>query len=368
MTDPAIERVDVTRRVVALPRPWGPTVPTVTVIAVDVIDSDGASGHGFTWTPTIGGPAIEAMIHHDLVPWARGRPALPAIWSAAWEHLHEAGGGGVTTLALAGLDLALWDLAGRRAGLGLDDLLGRRHESQPAYASGVNLHYPHTELMAQAARWQRAGFTAAKIKVGREAIADDVARVTAVREILGPDARIMVDANQRWDIDTATRAAERLAGLGISWLEEPLRSDDTAGYVELRRRTDVPIALGENVHHIHRFRDLIDAGACDVVQPNVVRVGGVTPFLAIVELARDRGTPLGPHLLVDLSARLAATLPETTWVEVVEDSDFGRLGVLARPSGVTIDRGRAFVAPTVGLGVEIDHEHASPRRREGDSP
>jgi L-alanine-DL-glutamate epimerase-like enolase superfamily enzyme/predicted dehydrogenase len=352
-TQSAIATVDVRRRQVPLVRPWGPDVTTVTVIGVDVHDSDGVTGHGFSWTPTIGGAAVEALLVADIGPWAIGRPATPELWDAAWEHLHEAGGGGITTIALAGLDLALWDLRCRREGVGLDELLGRRHESQPAYGSGINRHYPLDELVAQACRWRDAGFTAVKIKVGLPDVDDDVARVRAVRDAIGPDIGLMIDANQRWDLPAATAAVEHLAEFDLAWLEEPLRSDDTAGYVELRRRTSMPIALGENVHHRYRFAELIDGGACDVVQPNVVRVGGITPFLRIAEVARQRGASLAPHLLVDLSARLAVTLPETTWVEDVEDAGFERLGALSTPSGVEIRDGRACVAPVVGIGVEL---------------
>jgi L-alanine-DL-glutamate epimerase-like enolase superfamily enzyme len=353
VNEPAIVAVDVRRRQLPLVRPWGPDVTTITVIAVDVRDSDGVSGHGFSWTPSIGGTAVEALLVADIVPWALGRPARPELWDAAWEHLHEAGGGGITTIALAGLDLALWDLRCRHQGVGLDELLGRHHESQPAYGSGINRHYSLDELVAQACRWRDAGFTTVKVKVGLTDVADDVARVRAVREVIGPGSGLMIDANQRWDLPAATAAVERLAEFDLAWLEEPLRSDDTAGYVELRRRTGVPIALGENVHHRFRFAELIDSEACDVVQPNVVRVGGITPFLRIAELARQRGASLAPHLLVDLSARLAVTLPETTWVEDAEDAGFERLGALRSPSGVEIRNGRAWVAPAVGIGVEL---------------
>ncbi|MDY7100886.1 MAG: mandelate racemase/muconate lactonizing enzyme family protein [Actinomycetota bacterium] len=350
---PTIERVDIERRVVPLTRPWGPTVTELTFVAVDVHDSDGGTGHGFSWTPSIGGSAVTALLRDDLAPWAVGREAEPDLWTDAWEHVHEAGGGGITTIALAGLDLALWDLRCRRHGTGLDDLLGRRHDTQPAYGSGINLHYPLDELVAQVRRWVDAGFDAVKVKVGKPDLGEDVERLAAVRDVLGPDRRLMIDANQRWDLERATIAADELAAFDLAWLEEPLRSDDTAGYVELRRRTDVPIAMGENVHHWYRFRDLLDAGACDIVQPNVVRVGGITPFLRIAELAHRRDVELAPHLLPDLSARLAVTLPGPTWVEEVEDAGFGDLGVLAEPSGVRIEAGRAHVEATVGIGVEL---------------
>lgn len=338
---------------IPLARPWGPDVTEIHVVAVDVRDDSGTVGHGFSWTPSIGARAVHALLDDHLVPAALGREADPAIWPSLWEHVHEAGGGGVTTIALAGLDLALWDLRARRAGVGLPELLGRHHDRQPAYGSGVNLHYPLPELVAQVERWVAAGFTAVKIKVGKPDPAEDVDRLAAVRSVLGPERALMIDANQRWDVDRAAAALEALAPFAPAWIEEPLRADDLAGHRELRRRTDLPIALGENVHTLHRFRDFLDAGVVDVVQPNVVRVGGITPFLAIAELARERGVELAPHLLPELSAQLAFALPERTWVEDVEDAGFGSLGSLLRPCGVVIDNGWASGGPTLGLGLEF---------------
>jgi len=342
-------------RLVRIPlrRPWGRDVRDVQVIVVDVRDSEGAEGHGFTWTPTIGGRAVQALLEDDIAPFAIGREIEPGLWQATWERIHEAGGGGVTTIALAGLDLALWDLAARRAGVGLPELLGRRHARQPAYGSGVNLHYPLDELVAQVRRWVAAGFSAVKVKIGLPDLAEDLDRLAAVRETLGPDRALMVDANQRWDLDRATRAAEALAPFDVSWLEEPLRADDLAGYAELARRTPIRLALGENLHTWHRFRDALDAGAAAVVQPNVVRVGGVTPFLRIAELARERGVELAPHLLPELSAQLAFCLPEPTWVEDVEDAGFAELGALAEPSGVRIADGWASGGPSRGIGLRF---------------
>jgi L-alanine-DL-glutamate epimerase-like enolase superfamily enzyme len=267
--------------------------------------------------------------------------------------VHEAGGGGVTTIALAGIDLALWDLQLREAGQSLADSLGRRHESLPTYGSGVNLHYSLDELVAQAARWRDAGQSGVKIKVGKEDLAEDIDRVAAVRETIGPTIRLMIDANQRWNGDRAASAVSALSRFGLEWIEEPLRSDDTRGYRRLREEIDVPIALGENVHTIHRFRDLIDAGVVDIVQPNIIRVGGITPFLAIAELVHESGLQLAPHLLPELSAQLAFTLPEACWVEDVEDAAFDSLGALAEPCGVTIAGGRAEGGHVPGIGIRF---------------
>lgn len=354
MTETAsIERVDTRLLRLPLTRPWGVDVTEVSVVVVTVHASDGAVGHGFSWTPSIGSTAVRALIDDDLAPYLHGRPAMPSVWDDTWAYLHEAGGGGVTTIALAGIDLALWDLRARRAGVSMTEMLGRRHERLPAYGSGVNLHYSIDELIAQVQRWVDAGYPAVKIKVGKADVAEDLNRVTAVREILGPDRALFIDANQRWNIDQASRAIPALAEHDIGWVEEPLRADDLAAYTELCKRIDVPIALGENLHTVHRFRDFLDAGAVAVVQPNIVRVGGITPFLRIAELVRERGVQLAPHLLPELSAQLAFALPETCWVEDVEDAGFADLDALVEPTGLKISGGWATGGPSSGLGIRF---------------
>ncbi|MWB99381.1 mandelate racemase/muconate lactonizing enzyme family protein [Agromyces seonyuensis] len=343
---------------VPLTRPWGEDVRDLGVIAVTVRDADGALGHGFSWTPTIGAEAVQALLDHDIRDFALGRPAdAEPLWDDVWLRLHEAGGGGITTIATAGLDLALWDLAARRAGQPIADLLGRRRFETEAYGSGVNLHYSLEELVAQTERWVAAGFGAVKVKVGSPDLARDAERLAAVRSILGPDRRLMIDANQRWDVPTAIRALDALAAFDLAWIEEPLRADDLPGHVALRAALSsgprVPIALGENLHTAYRFREFLDAGVVDVIQPNAVRVGGITPFRRIAALAAERRVQVAPHLLTELSGRLAMTLPQECLVEVVEDASFGELGALAAPAPVEVVGHRLRDTATIGLGLRF---------------
>jgi L-alanine-DL-glutamate epimerase-like enolase superfamily enzyme len=348
----AIAAVHTRRLRMPLLRPWGRDVRENHLIVTELSTEDGEVGLGFSWTPTVGAGAVRALLDEDLIPRALGMPAdAEAVWDELWVAVHEAGGGGVTTIALAGVDLALWDLAARRAGRSLADLLGVQRDSVPVYGSGINLHYPLEELVAQTERFEAAGHFAVKMKVGRPDLAEDIERVRAVRDVLGPDRPLMIDANQRWDVDTALRAIDALAPFGLEWLEEPLRADDLTGYRVLSARTDVPIALGENVHTVHRFRDFLEAGAVQVAQPNVVRVGGITPFRRIVALAESYGVRVAPHLLPELSGQLALTMPGSPWVELVEDASFAVLGVLEEPAPVTIDSGVLRQTGALGLGL-----------------
>jgi L-alanine-DL-glutamate epimerase-like enolase superfamily enzyme len=227
-----------------------------------------------------------------------------------------------------------------------------------AYGSGVNLHYPIEELVAQVQRWVAAGFDAVKIKVGKPDVREDADRLAAVREVLGAGRALMIDANQRWDLDRAVSAMEVLAAFDPAWIEEPLRADDLTGHAELARRIETPIAVGENLHTAYRFAEFLRAGAAHIVQPNIVRVGGITPFLRIAQTALDHGATLHPHLLPELSGQLALTLSVAEeagdpMAEDVEDAGFGALGALAEHSPIAVADGILTETPHVGLGIRF---------------
>ena len=194
----------------AMPRPWGPAVRYQYLIATTVQSSDGGTGQGFSWAVQAGAQAIRAMVDADCGPVAEGGPVAPAAaWDRLWRHLREAGGG-ITTLAMAAVDIGLWDLQARAAGLSLTGLLGRQREAVPVYASGVNRHLSLDELKEQVSRWVAAGHTRFKIKVGLPSLEEDLRRVAEVRQIIGPARLLMVDANQLWDLPAARRPGPRL--------------------------------------------------------------------------------------------------------------------------------------------------------------
>lgn len=293
------------------------------------------------------------MLDHDIARWVQGRPADPtALWQPLWEWLHEAGGGGVTTIAMAGLDTALWDLSARRAGLSLPAHLGARRDSVPAYGSGINLYDDLDVLLAQARRWVDDGFEAVKIKVGSPDLDRDLSRVAAVREVIG-STRLMIDANQRWDLDTATTALARLEAFDPVWIEEPLRADDLQGYVALSERTGIPIACGENLYTRHRFAEFARSGAVAFLQPNIIRIGGITPLAGVVDACDAHGVEVALHLLPELSGQLALTLPAETAAEIIDGARLDDLDILAAPSPVEIAGGRLRALPHDGIGIHF---------------
>jgi L-alanine-DL-glutamate epimerase-like enolase superfamily enzyme len=348
------ERIEsVTSRLFRLPmsRPWGHDVTCQYLIVTSLSTSSGATGTGFSWAVQAGAQAIRAMIDADCTPAVIGQPAVPeAVWDHLWWRLRESGGG-ITTLAMAGIDIALWDLRGQAAGLGLPDLLGRQRDQVPAYASGVNRHLTLDELTERTAQQVAAGHTRFKLKVGLPDFQDDFKRVAAVRQVIGPERLLMVDANQLWDLPAARRAAAALAQFDIYWLEEPLPAEDFRGYADLRQSISIPLAAGESLYTEAQFRELLLARAIDFVQPNVCRVGGITPFLRIARLARQFSIPVMPHLLPDISGQLAMALPLNPFVEDIDEASFAALGALARPSGVTVTGDVLRADPPPGHGL-----------------
>ncbi|QBI56627.1 mandelate racemase/muconate lactonizing enzyme family protein [Streptomonospora litoralis] len=316
---------------------WDGGVSYHDLVVVTVTTDTGDAGVGFGWTPRVGGAAVRAAVEHDCAPLLEGREAAPAPrWEELYAHLHEAGPGGVSAMALAAVDIALWDLRGRSLGLSLVELIGRRRDRVACYGSGVNLDRSLEELVEQVRRFTAEGHTAVKMKVGSAELDRDVERVARVRELLGPRGRLMIDANQRWDLPGAMRALRALDRFDPHWIEEPLPADDLEAHARLRAATGVPFAIGENLRTVRAFRDALVGGVCDVAQPNVVRVGGITPFLRIADLAAAFSVPVAPHLLPELSAQLAQCVPATAMVEDIERASFADLGALARPCGVTV--------------------------------
>jgi L-alanine-DL-glutamate epimerase-like enolase superfamily enzyme len=339
-----------------MPVPWGPIADCQYLIATTVTATDGSAGQGFSWAVQAGAHAVHAMIEADCGPIATGGPVAPAAaWDRMWWRLRESGGG-ITTLAMAAIDIGLWDLQAKAARTSLTDLIGRQRDSVAVYASGVNRHLALDELSEQVHRWVEAGHTAVKVKVGLPSLDEDVERIAAVRRIIGPHRRLMIDANQLWDLPAARRAAKAMAAFDIFWLEEPLPAEDVQAYARLRAAIDIPLAAGESLYTEPQFRDALLAGAIDFAQPNVCRVGGITPFLRIARLARLFGVPVMPHLLPDISGQLALCLPLTPMVEDIDQGSFAALGALAEPSGVTItgDALRADTPPGHGLVFAAD--------------
>jgi len=206
-----IESMSVRALRLAMPVPWGPGRDHQHIIVTELRSAGGAVGCGFSWTVDAGAEAIQAMLEADCRGVVQGGPATPeAMWDRLRWHLREVGSG-ISTLAIAAIDIGLWDMRAKAAGLSLAELIGARREAVPVYASGVNRHLSLDELTAQVSRWVQAGHSRFKIKVGLPDLADDLERVAAVRRIIGPGRLLMLDANQLWDRPAAGAPAQSRA-------------------------------------------------------------------------------------------------------------------------------------------------------------
>jgi L-alanine-DL-glutamate epimerase-like enolase superfamily enzyme len=245
----------------------------------------------------------------------------------------------------------LWDLRCRKAGLPLHVMAGGAQESVPLYTTeGGWLHLSPEELVDDALKARADGIRGAKIKIGRPHVREDVARLAAVRSALGDSFEIMTDANQAFQVDEAIRRARHYEPLDIAWFEEPLTADDLSGHQRLCASTSIPIAVGESLYSPLHFREYLQRNACSVVQVDVARIGGMTPWLKVAHLAEAFNMPVCPHFLMELHVALCCAVPNARWVEYIPQLDTLTTAPMARRDG------RAFPSPEPGIGIAWDAE------------
>ncbi|KAB8190026.1 enolase [Nonomuraea phyllanthi] len=324
----------------------------VVFLFAEIATEDGHQGTGFSYSKRAGGPAQYAHakeVADNLIgqdPSDIGRLYDVLLWAGA-----SVGRSGVATQALAAVDVALWDLKAKRAGLPLAKLLGAYRDSVRTYnTSGGFLHAPIEEVKARASRSLEEGIGGIKIKVGQPDTREDLRRLAAVREHLGDGVPLMVDANQQWDRVTALRFGRAVEDLGLVWIEEPLDAYDAEGHAQLAAALDTPIATGEMLSSVAEHVRLIEARAADIIQPDAPRVGGITPFLRLATLADHAGLQLAPHFAMEIHLHLAAAYPREPWVE-----HFEWLNPLFNERLETRD-GRMIVPDRPGLGFTLSEQ------------
>ena len=281
----------------------------IELVTFEVETDDGITGSGFTYTVGHGGAAVLALLETEIAPALVQQDCreVEAIWHRLHARLHFVGGSGVTAVAIAAADIALWDALSRGADLPLYRFLGAHRGEIPAYASGVNLAYSRDELVRQVEAFREQGFSAVKMKVGGPLRAD-VERVRAVREAIGPDCDLMLDANMAWDVGEAARRVRSFEPFDVYWLEEPLPPDDVLGHAALQRLTAIPLAAGETLFTPSDFGLYFRSEAIRIPQPDVIRLG-VTGWLQVAALARGFGLPLAPHFIPEIHVHLICAVP-----------------------------------------------------------
>lgn len=321
------------------------------LVTARVRDSDGAEGVGYTFTVGANGRAAHQIIVHDMAPAILGERAdlIERLWQKMWWKAHYGGRGGAASLAISAVDIALWDLKAKRHGVPLWTLLGGYDAHVPCYAGGIDLWFPLEDLLKQTEGNLAKGFRAIKMKVGRPKLSEDVARVRAMREYLGEDFPLMVDANMRWSTDEAIRAARALQPFNLTWLEEPTIPDDVLGHARIVREGGLPIATGENLHTLNEFQMLIHAGGVTFPEPDVTNCGGITVFMKIARLAESYNLPVTSHGAHDITVHLLAACPNRAYLEA---HGFGLDRYIAEP--LRIADGRAIAPDRPGHGIDFD--------------
>ncbi|OUM44944.1 L-talarate/galactarate dehydratase [Arthrobacter sedimenti] len=336
----------------------------IAFLFAEITTEDGHHGIGFSYSKRAGGPAQYAHareIADNLLgedPNDIGRVYQKLLWAGA-----SVGRSGVATQAIAALDIALYDLKAKRAGLPLAKLLGSYRDSVQTYnTSGGFLQASIEEVKDRASQSLADGIGGIKIKVGHPDSRIDLARVAAVREHLGEDVPFMVDANQQWDRPTAMRMGRTLEQFDLVWIEEPLDAYDAEGHAQLAQALDTSIATGEMLSSVSEHIDLITHRSVDIIQPDAPRIGGITPFLRLAALADQAGLQLAPHFAMEIHLHLAAAYPREPWVEHFEwlnplfnerlETRQGRMIVPNRPGlGFTLtEQAHAWVTDAVEFG------------------
>jgi L-alanine-DL-glutamate epimerase-like enolase superfamily enzyme len=352
-----IDRIETALYRVPTRRPVGNAFFTYTgfeYVTARVFDMDGASGFGWSYTLGIGGRAVKALLE-ELAQSLIGREMNDPreIHAELVQQLIPLEG--ITgSLAVAPLDVGLWDLQARRAGLPLHELVGARRETVPACATGIDLNYTREELVATVGDWVDRGYPAVKVKVGKPDPAEDVDRVAAVRDRIGPGVSLMVDANEAWTVADALSRIATLRRFDLEFVEDPLPLTNSDGYRQLRRETGVQIAGGERFSSPTAAGELMAAGGLDVLRADICRLGGVSGWLVAAEIAASFGVLVAPHMVEELALPLSCTIDNAHSVEHVPCCNLAGAGVVVEQPGV--ENGVLTPSNISGHGVVFDDD------------
>ncbi|WP_454825176.1 mandelate racemase/muconate lactonizing enzyme family protein [Paraburkholderia xenovorans] len=328
---------------------------------VRVRSVDGVEGLGYCYAVNTSGRLLAVAVAELLAPVVVGEESLrvEGLWQAMYQEALLQGRAGVVLRALSAIDTAIWDLNARTVGLPLYRYLGAtRDDRVPAYASG-GYYWPgktNDALADEMATHVANGFDAVKMKTGRLSASQEEARLACVREAIGPDVRLMLDANNAWsDFPTALEYVKRFERYDPFWIEEPFSPDDIDNHVRLARATRVTVATGEIEAGRWRFKDLLARDATTLLQTDATVCGGVTEWRRIAATAASFGISVAPHAWHDLHVHLVASAPNATYAEFMPDSHIVNFRELI-DTQVVAEKGQLLLPQTPGLGFHFPDE------------
>jgi L-alanine-DL-glutamate epimerase-like enolase superfamily enzyme len=333
--------------------PGGKPVTHINMPIVSITTDDRTIGIGFAWNLMGGGGATKALLVEDIAPLLVGEDPLnhERLWHKLYRKLQSVGRAGIVTQAMAAVDLALWDIKGKVAGLPVWQLLGGMREEVPAYGSdGGWLYMSVDEMLDQFEAYLSQGMHGVKMKVGHADPEIDIDRVGEVRKRLGKSVWLAVDANQQWVYEQAITAGRAFEKFGVAWLEEPFLCEDIESHARLTKALDIPIALGETLASRHEFAAYIGADAADILQPDVIRAGGITECQKIFTLGEIQGRAIAPHHIMEVSIHLLCGLTREGPVEYMP----WIAGAFAETPEFRNGRMIAPTAPGLGLSIPDD--------------
>ncbi|MFL4469534.1 mandelate racemase/muconate lactonizing enzyme family protein [Tateyamaria armeniaca] len=325
------------------------------LVTATVTLSDGRTGTGYTYNGGRGGHAMAAMITHDLAPFLLGQDAenVEALTEAMDWHMHYVGRGGILSFALSAVDIALWDARLKGAGQSLLKAAGSASDRCRAYAGGIDLGFDLPKLLDSIQSYLDRGHNAVKIKIGQPTQAEDLTRIKAVRDLIGPDVKFMVDANYSMTVDQAIAMAQAFKPYDITWFEEPIIPDAYGEYATIRAATGVPVSQGENLHTMHEFARALPH--VDFIQPDASNCLGITGWLKVAEMAAEAGVPVCSHGMQELHVSLVSSQAHGGWLEV---HSFPIDRYTKRP--LVIEDHMAVAPDIPGIGVEFDWTQLTP--------
>jgi len=332
------------------------------LITVTIETEQGFTGTGYTYTGGRGGQSILSMLEHDLAPFVHAKNAddIAALYEEMQWHIHYVGRGGVASFAISAIDIALWDIKGIKTQQPLWKMAGGKDSTCNAYCGGIDLNFSLDKLLSNINGYLSNGFNAVKIKIGQPALATDIERIKAVRELIGPDRTFMVDANYSMSIEQAIEAAHAFKTYNLLWFEEPTIPDDYFGYGKIAEQTGMPLAMGENLHTIHEFELACNHAKLNFIQPDASNCGGISGWLAASQLGNQHGITVCSHGMQELHVSLLAGQPGDGWLEV---HSFPIDQYTRRP--LIVENFRAVASDEPGTGVAFDWDKLQATHRAG---